>query len=152
MVFVFNIGYFPFLDGISTCGWKYSGSQVSLYLLQHTRRSDKIYKTTEYLRMKSVLDSIELRMLRRADYMRERNILGESHVYSYRTPSVSHIGWEIGWADSLLSLAFATRWNPKHPSYVSTQLFCNSIWQICCGEQTIWDVQSYWQVKSQTNK
>ena len=97
----------------------------------------KIYKTTEYLRMKGVLDSVELRMLRRADYMRERNILGESHVYSYGTPSVLHIGWEIGRADSLLSLAFATRWNPKHPSYVSIRLFCNSISQLCCGEQTI---------------
>ena len=101
--------------------------------------------------MKGVLDSMELRMLRRADYMRERNILGESHVYSYGTPSVLHIGWEIGRADSLLSLAFATRWNPKHPSYVSTRLFCNSISQFSCGEQTIWDVQSYWQVKYQTN-
>ena len=29
-------------------------------------------------------------------------------------------------SDSLPSLAFATRWNPKHPSYVSTRLFCKS--------------------------
>ena len=28
---------------------------------------------------------------------------------------------------SLLSVAFATRWNPKHPSYVSTRLFCKSL-------------------------
>ena len=28
-------------------------------------------------------------------------------------------------SDSLLSLAFATRWNPEHPRYVSTRLFCN---------------------------
>ena len=28
-----------------------------------------------------------------------------------------------GWADSLLSLAFRTRWNPKRPSYVSIWLF-----------------------------
>ena len=41
------------------------------------------------------------------------------------------------WADSLLSLAFATRRNPKHPSYVSIRLFCNSTSQLCCGEQTI---------------
>ena len=109
------------------------------------------YKTTEYLRMKGVLDTIELRMLRRADYLRERNILGESHVYSYGTLSVFHIGRENRWADSLLSLSFATPWNPKHPSYVSTRLFCNSISQLCCGEQTIWDAQSYWQVKYQTN-
>ena len=84
------------------------------------------YKTTKYLRMKGVLDSIELRMLRRADYLRECNISGESHVCSYETLSVFHIGWEIGWEDSLFSLAFATRWNPKHPSYVSTHLICNS--------------------------
>ena len=40
------------------------------------------YKTTKYLHMKGVLDSIELRMLRRADYMRECNILGESHTFT----------------------------------------------------------------------
>ena len=97
----------------------------------------KIYKTTEYLRMKGVLDSIKLRMLRRADYMREHNILGESHVYSYRTLSVFHIGWVNGWTDSMLSLAFATRWNQKHSSHVSTRLFCNSMSQLCCREQTI---------------
>ena len=108
-------------------------------------------KTTEYLRMKGVSDSIELWMLMRADYMRESNIFGEPQVYSYGTPSVFHNGRENGWADSLLSLAFATRWNPKHPSYVGTRLFCNSISQFSCGEQTIWDVQSYWQVKYQTN-
>ena len=97
------------------------------------------YKTTEYLRMKSVLDSIELQMLRRAEYMRERDILRESHVHSYETQSVrvGSIEWGAGWADSLLSLAFATRWNPKHPSYVSIRLFCNSTSQLCCGEQTI---------------
>ena len=33
------------------------------------------YKTTKYLCMKDVLDSNELQMLRRADYMRECNIL-----------------------------------------------------------------------------
>ena len=55
-----------------------------------------IYKTTEYLRMKGVLDSIELRMLRRADYMRECNILRESHVHRYETQSVGVNGWELG--------------------------------------------------------
>ena len=87
--------------------------------------------------MKGVLDSIELRMLRRADYMRECNVFGESHVYGYGMSPVFHIAQEIGWADSLLSLIFATGWNPKHPSYVSTCLFCNSISKLCCGEQTI---------------
>ena len=55
-----------------------------------------IYKTTEYLRMKGVLYSIELRMLRRADYLRERNILRESHVHNYETQSVRVNGWEPG--------------------------------------------------------
>ena len=73
--------------------------------------------------MKDVLNSFELRMLRRAGYLRERNIFGESHVYSYGTLPVFHIGQEIGWADSLLSLAFATRWNPKHLSYVRIRFF-----------------------------
>ena len=50
------------------------------------------YKTTEYLRMKGVLNSIELRMLRRVDYMRGRNILGESHVQSYVTPAALMLG------------------------------------------------------------
>ena len=55
-----------------------------------------IYQTTEYLRMKGVLDSIELRMLRRADYLRERNTLRESHAHSYETQSVRVNGWELG--------------------------------------------------------
>ena len=63
---------------------------------------------------------------RREDYMRERNILGESHVYSYGTLSVFQVGRKIGW-ENLLSLAFPTRLKPKHPLYVSTRLFCNSI-------------------------
>ena len=49
-------------------------------------------KTTDYLHMKGVLDSIELQMLRRVDYLREHNILGESHVQSYVTPSVLMLG------------------------------------------------------------
>ena len=54
------------------------------------------YKTTEYLRMKGVLDSIELRLLRRADCMKEHNILRESHVHSYKMQSVQENGWEVG--------------------------------------------------------
>ena len=34
LVFVFIIGYFPFLDVISPFEWKYLGSQGSLYLLR----------------------------------------------------------------------------------------------------------------------
>ena len=62
-------------------------------------------------------------MLRRADYVRERKLLRDSHVHSHETQSVHKIGWETGWAHSLLSLAFAARWNQKHPSYVSIWLF-----------------------------
>ena len=32
-----------------------------------------------------------------------------------RERNLSRVGY--GWAHSLLSLAFAARWNPKHPSY-----------------------------------
>ena len=71
-------------------------------------------------------------MLRRADYVRERKLLRDSHVHSHETQSVHKLGWETGWAHSLLSLAFATRWNQKHPS--------SPISQLCCGEQTIRDV------------
>ena len=53
---------------------------------------------------------------RKADCMIERNILGESHDYSYGTSSVFPVGRKIEWADSLLSIAFTTRWKPKHPS------------------------------------
>ena len=55
-------------------------------------------------------------MLRRANYERKRKLLRDSHAQSHKTQSVHKLGWETGWADSLLSLAFATRWNQKHPS------------------------------------
>ena len=42
--------------------------------------------------MKGVLDSIELRMLRRVDYMREGNILGQPHIQRYVTLSVLMFG------------------------------------------------------------
>ena len=73
--------------------------------------------------MMGVFDSIELQMLRRADYVRERKLLKDSHVHSHETQSVDKLGWRIGWAHSLLSLPFATRRNQKHPSYVSIRLF-----------------------------
>ena len=73
--------------------------------------------------MMGAFDSIELRMLRRADYVRERKLLRDSHVHSHETQSVQKLGWETGWAHSLLSLTFATRWNQKHPSYVGIWLF-----------------------------
>ena len=66
--------------------------------------------------MMCVFDSIELGMLRRADYVRQRKLLRYSHVHSHETQSVHRLGWGMGWAHSLFSLAFATRWNQKHPS------------------------------------
>ena len=43
---------------------------------------------------------------------------------------------------SLLSLAFATRWNPKHPSYVSIWLFCDSFSILCPWEHSNQDADS----------
>ena len=76
--------------------------------------------------MKGVLDSIELRMLRRADYLPTQLPTHLLVLTAFR--SCEHVTLEgcCALSYSLLSLAFATRWNPKHPSYVSTRLFCNS--------------------------
>ena len=73
--------------------------------------------------MMGVFDSIELRMLRRADYV---PTLFPTQVYvltAFR--GCEHVSLWGAYALSyrLLSLAFATRWNQKHPSYVSIQLF-----------------------------
>ena len=48
--------------------------------------------------------------------MRERKLPRDSHVYNHEMQSVHKLGWETGCAHSLLSLAFATQWNQKHPS------------------------------------
>ena len=52
--------------------------------------------------------------------MRERDIIGGSHVQSYVTPSVLML--DGLWVYSLLSLAFATRWNPKYSSHLISVL------------------------------
>ena len=58
--------------------------------------------------MKGVLDSIELRMLRRVDYVRESAISLERHMFTAELNAVSTLFWEeYRWAHSLLSLAFA---------------------------------------------
>ena len=59
-----------------------------------------------------VFDSIKLRMLWRANYVRLTCSQPQNSQYIHK------LGWETGWAHSLLSLAFATRWNQKHPSYI----------------------------------
>ena len=74
--------------------------------------------------MKGVLDSIELRMLRRADYLPTQLPTHLLVLTAFR--SCEHVTLEgcCALSYSLLSLAFATRWNPKHPLYISTRLFC----------------------------
>ena len=70
--------------------------------------------------MKGVLDSMELRILKRVDNMREREsvISLERHMFKAEWNTVSYLSWVgHGRAHSLLSLAFAARWNPKQSSY-----------------------------------
>ena len=85
---------------------------ISYSLLSTAELQDGILKTTEYLHMMSVFDSIKLRMLRRADYVpppvshpslcTDCISCGCEHVSLWGACALSH---------SLLSLAFTTRWN-----------------------------------------
>ena len=60
-------------------------------------------KKTEYLRMKGVLDSIELPMLRRVDYIRESLTNLESHTFK-AMQCRQYLRWvAYGCPDSLLS-------------------------------------------------
>ena len=76
--------------------------------------------------MKGVLDSIELRMLGRADYLPTHFSAQYGILTAFRSCKRVTLQGCYALSYSLLSLAFATRWNPKHHSYVSTRLFCNS--------------------------
>ena len=68
--------------------------------------------------MNGVLDYMELRILKRVDNMRESVISLERHMFKAEWNTVSNLSWVgHGWTHSLLSLAFAARWNPKHSSY-----------------------------------
>ena len=69
--------------------------------------------------MMGVFDSIELRMLRRADYVRQRKHLRDSHVRSHETQSVHKFEREIGRA--LLSIHNSME--SKHSSYVNIRVF-----------------------------
>ena len=73
--------------------------------------------------MMGVFDSIELRMLRRADYEPTPFPTQVYVLNAFR--GYEHVSLRGGYAlsHSLPSLAFATRWNQKHPSYVSLRLF-----------------------------
>ena len=76
--------------------------------------------------MKGVLDSIELRMLRRADYLPSQFPTQYVILTAFRSCKRVTLQGCYALSYSLLSLAFATRWNPKQPSYVSTRLFCEA--------------------------
>lgn len=83
------------------------------------------YRTTEYLRIKAVFDSIDSRMIKRAvDYMRDSVKPLVSHAFE-ATELFQYICW-VGswWSDKLLSLA--TRCNSKHPSSISIRLISKS--------------------------
>ena len=99
------------------------------HLIQSALRSRAArwnYKTTEYLRMKGVFNSIELRMLKRADYLPTQFPAQNEILTAFYSCKRVTLQGSYALSDILLSLTFATRWNPKHPSYVSTRLFCKS--------------------------
>ena len=100
---------------------------ISYSLLSTTELWDGILKTTEYLFMMGVFDSMELRMLRRAGYVSALSPVFHPSLCGLRFMAVM---WTCecmrnlySLSHSLLSLAFATPWNQKHPSYVSIRLF-----------------------------
>ena len=90
---------------------------ISYSLLFTAELWDGITKQPSTYNLKSVLDSIELRMLIKADYV---PTLMPSKMES--TDSVPWL-WTCtlqglyNLSHSLLSLALAAKWNPKHPSY-----------------------------------
>ena len=90
-----------------------------------------------HLRMKGVLDSIELQMLRRADYLPTQFPAQNEILTAFR--SCKHVALQgyFTVSDSLLFLAFATQWNPKHLSYVSTRLFCKSLAKNGCRQKCL---------------
>ena len=61
--------------------------------------------------MKGVLDSIELQMLRRVDYVRQCNFLRETHVQS-RVEHIQHLILGRVWVGRLYEMFKATdKWN-----------------------------------------
>ena len=92
------------------------------------------YKTTKYLPMKGVMDSIKLRMLRRADYLPTRFPTQNEILMAFHSCKCVTLQGCYAVSDSLLSLAFTTQWNPKHLSYVSTWLFWKSLAKNSCRQ------------------
>ena len=102
---------------------------TSYSLLSAVELQDGILKTTNYLRMMGVFVSIELWMLRRADHV---PTLFPTQLYVLTAfCGCEHVSlWgacTLSLSYSLLSLAFTTWWNQKHPSYISHWLFYKSI-------------------------
>ena len=58
-----------------------------------------------------------MRMLRRADYVRDRKVLGGYMLKAMERCQYPAFWRPLGWAPSLLLLALAAQWNPIQPSY-----------------------------------
>ena len=76
--------------------------------------------------MMGVFDSIELRMLRRADYVPTLFPIQVYVLTAFRGCKHVSLWGAYALSYTFLSLTFATRWNQKHPSYVSMRLFFKS--------------------------
>ena len=105
--------------------------KISYILHSASELQDGILKTTKYLCLMGVFDSIKLQMLKRVNYV---PTLFPTQVYVLTAfHSCEHVSlWRAcALSHSLLSLVFTIRWNQKHPSYVSIRLvleFCCEIW------------------------
>ena len=95
------------------------------------------YKTTNYLPMKGVMDSIKLWMLRRADYLPTQFPARNGILMAFCSCKCVTLQGCYAVSDSLLSLTFTTWWNSKHLSYVSTQLFCKSLAKNSCRQKCL---------------
>ena len=78
----------------------------------------KIFKNNQ-IHMVGVFDSIKL--WERRDVI-ECNVLRDSYFHSQKVQTLYKLWSRMGWAHSLLSLAFTTWWNQNYPSYISIQL------------------------------
>ena len=127
-LFISNIYIYIYIYFLSI--YLFDTSLVSSFehVIQSALRSRAVrqnYKTTEYLRMKGVFDSIELQMLRRAYYLPTHFPTQYEILTAFCSCERVTLQGYYALSYSLLFLAFATRWNPKQFSYVSTRLFCN---------------------------
>ena len=104
--------------------------------------------------MMGVFDSIELRMQRRADYVPTPFPTQGCVLTAFRGCESVNLWGACAVSHSLLSLAFATRWNKKHTSYVSIRLLlklqsiiCNNVYVITFSTRTLFlFFSSYWTI------